>query len=168
MLKPLPRPLTPLRLPPKNCPTMFLLEFSRYDCPGCDRKWFFDTIEEIEAFIKEAYPKFPVAEWPSDCQFYPNGLNIYNCIGRTPILLMASMVDSHDFEYKMPPCFSTKVETVAKLIYDLQGIINTLEEGGEYEWPLDQITPRVDKEDLVKTVFHPVRMVKMGGWLECV
>jgi hypothetical protein len=71
---------------------------------------------------------------------------------------------------RMPVCLSPEVETVAKLIYDLQGIINTLEEGEEYEWPLDQITPRVDKEDLVKTVFHPDRMVKMGGieWLEAV
>jgi len=43
-------------------------------------------------------------------------------------------------------------------------------EDGEYQWPLDQIIPRVDKEDLVKTVFQPDRMERMGGpdWLECV
>jgi hypothetical protein len=58
---------------------------------------------------------------------------------------------------------------VAKLIYDLQGIVDAMEDG-EYQWPLDQIIPRVDKEDLVKTVFQPDRMVRMGGpeWLECV
>ena len=159
---------------PKNAvPTMYLLEFSRYDCPGCDRKWFFDTIEEIETFIKDAYPKFPVAEWPQNCEFYPNGLWIYEIVGNKPVLRMLSMVDSWmeaDDLMRMPECLSPEVETVAKLIYDLQGIIDIIEDGGEYEWPLDQITPRVDKEELAKTVFHPVRMVKMGGveWLESV
>jgi hypothetical protein len=148
---------------------MYLLEFSRYDCPGCDRKWFFDTIEEIETFIKDAYPKFPVAEWPQNCEFYPNGLNIYRT-DRTPQLLMRSMVDNYEDEGEMPECLSPEVETVATLIYDLQVIIDIIEDGGEYEWPLDQITPRVDKEELAKTVFHPDRMVKMGGveWLESV
>ena len=45
--------------------------------------------------------------------------------------------------------------------------MDLFEDGGDYQWPIDQITPRVDKEDLVKTVFQPDRM---GGpeWLECV
>ena len=83
---------------------------------------------------------------------------------------MRSMVDSNDFEYEEPMCLSTKVEFVSQLIYRLQGIVDLIEDGGEYEWPLEQITPRVDKEDLVKAVFHPNRMVRMGGpeWLECV
>jgi len=149
---------------------MYMLEFSRYDCPGCDAKWFFDSIEETETFIKDSYPKFPEAVWPQDCKFYPNGLDIYECIGRTQTLLMRSMVDANDFDCEMPVCFSTEVEPVAKLIYDLQGIIDIIEDGGEYQWPLDQITPRVDKEDLVKTVFNPTRVMSMGGpeWLECV
>jgi hypothetical protein len=152
---------------------MYMLEFSRYDCPGCDRKWFFDTIEEIATFIKDAYPKFPVAEWPQNCEFYPNGLWIYEIVGHKPVLKMLSMVDSWMEAYveipQMPVCFSTDFKTVAKLIYDLQGIIDTIEDGGEYQWPLDQITPRVDKEDLVKTVFNPTRVMSMGGpeWLEC-
>jgi hypothetical protein len=80
------------------------------------------------------------------------------------------MVDNHDFDYEMPECLSPDLETVSNLIYNLQGIVDLIEDGGEYEWPLEQITPRVDKEDLVKTVFHPDRMVRMGGpdWLECV
>lgn len=154
---------------------MYLLEFSRHDCPGCDQKWFFDTIEEIEAFIKDAYPKFPVAEWSQNGKFYPDGLWIYEIVGRNLVLVLRSMNDSwleddNPELWEMPKCSSPEVETVAKLIYDLQGIINTLEEGEEYEWPLDQIIPRIDKEDLVKTVFHPDRMVKMGGveWLEAV
>ena len=36
-----------------------MIKFSRYDCPGCDKKWFFKTIKEIESFINDAYPKFP-------------------------------------------------------------------------------------------------------------
>jgi hypothetical protein len=149
---------------------MFMLKFSRYDCPGCDKKWFFDTIEDIETFIKDAYPKFPEAVWSQDHGFYPNGLSIYEWVGRNPILKMRSMVGAHDFYYDMPICFSPEVEDVAHLIYTLQGIVDLLEDGGEYEWPLDQITPRVDKEELVKTVFHPCRAERMGGleWLECV
>ena len=149
--------------------TMYLLKFSRYDCPGCDKKWFFETIEEIEAFIRSAYPKFPVAEWNADQWFYPNGLSISECIGRNPVLKMKSMVAAHDFEYEMPVCLSSQFETVARLIYDLQGIVDRIEDG-EYEWPLDQITPRADLEDLTKTVFHPTRIERMGGpeWLECV
>ena len=84
---------------------------------------------------------------------------------------MMSMVEVHDFEYKMPEFNpSAGVETVAKLIYDLQGIVDLVEDGGYYQWPLEQITHRVDKEDLVKTVFQPDRMMRMGGpeWLECV
>ena len=82
---------------------------------------------------------------------------------------MRSMVDSNDFEYEMPECLSPEFETSAKLIYDLQGIVDAMEEG-EYQWPLEQITPRVDKEDLVTTVFSPDRVERMGGpdWLECV
>jgi hypothetical protein len=113
---------------------MYMLKFSRYDCPGCDKKWFFETMNEIEAFIKAAYPKFPKAEWPPGLGFYPDGLSISECIGRNPILKMRSMVDAHDFEYEMPECLSPEVETVAKLIYDLQGIVNLIEDG-EYEWP---------------------------------
>jgi hypothetical protein len=148
---------------------MFMLQFSRYDCPGCDKKWFFETIGEIESFIKDAYPKFPEAEWRHGHEFYPNGLSIYECVGRNPVLKMRSMVDSNDFEYEEPMCLSTKVEFVAQLIYRMQGIVDAMEDG-EYQWPLDQIIPRVDKEDLVKTVFQPDRMVRMGGpeWLECV
>ena len=155
---------------PATLHTMYMLKFSRYDCPGCDKKWFFETIEDIEIFVKDAYPKFPEAVWPMNCEFYPNGLHIYECVGRNPVLKMKSMVDTNDFEYEMPQCFSPEVETVAKLIYDLQGIIDIIEDGGEYHWPLDQITPRVDKEDLATTVFHPIRIARMGGpdWLEAV
>jgi hypothetical protein len=113
---------------------MYMLKFSRYDCPGCDKKWFFENIEKIEAFIKAAYPKFPVAEWPQDNGFYPNGLSIFECIGRNPNLKMRSMVETHDFDYEMPECLSPEVETVAKLIYDLQGIVDLIEDG-EYQWP---------------------------------
>ena len=149
---------------------MYLLKFARYDCPGCDKKWFFETIGEIESFIKDAYPKFPEAEWRHGHEFYPNGLHVYECVGRNPVLKLNSMVEVHDFDYEMPECLSPEFETIAKLIYDLQGIIDLLEDGGEYQWPLEQITPRVDKEDLVKTVFQPDRTVRMGGleWLECV
>jgi hypothetical protein len=148
---------------------MYMLEFSRYDCPGCDKKWFFETIGEIESFIKDAYPKFPEASWTRGDSFYPNGLSVYQCVGRNPILKINSMVETHDFDYEFPECLSPEFETVAKLIYDLQGIVDAMEDG-EYQWPLEQITPRVDKEDLVKAVFHPNRMVRMGGpeWLECV
>jgi hypothetical protein len=148
---------------------MFMLKFSRYDCPGCDRKWFFETIEELEAFIKDVYPKFPETEWQHGREFYPNGLSIYECVGRNPVLKMRSMVDVHDFDYEMPVCLSPEVENVGKLIYTLQGIIDAIDDG-EYQWPLDQITPRVDKEELVKTVFHPGRAERMGGpeWLESV
>jgi hypothetical protein len=147
---------------------MYMLKFSRYDCPGCVKKWFFDTIKEIESFIKDAYPKFPDAVWPQNCDFYPNGLSISECIGRKPVLKLKSMIDTNDFEYEMPECLSPEVETVARLIYDLQGIVDLIADG-EYTWPMEKITPRVDKEDLVKTVFHPDRMVRMGGfeWLEC-
>lgn len=149
---------------------MYMLKFSRYDCPGCDKKWFFETIEEIEFLIKDAYPKFPEAVWPIGSEFYPDGLSIYACTGRFPVLKMSSMVDTHDFKHEMPKCLSPGFEIAAKLIYDLQGIINVIDDGGDYQWPLDQITPRVDKEDLVKTVFHPDRIMSMGGfeWLECV
>jgi hypothetical protein len=149
---------------------MYLLQFSRYDCPGCDKLWCFDTIEEIETFVKDACPKFPETVWKPRHGFYPNGLSISEVTtGRKQVLRMKSMVDAHDFEYKMPECYSPEVEPVAKLIYDSQGIVDAMEDG-EYQWPLEQITPRVDKEDLVKTVFHPDRMVRMGGpdWLECV
>lgn len=151
---------------------MYLLKFSRYDCPGCDKKWFFETIGEIETFIKDAYPKFPETEWKHGHEFYPNGLSIYECVGRNPIMKMMSMVEVHDFEYKRPGFFNPNagLETVAKLIYDLQEIVDLLEDGGDYQWPLDQITPRVDKEDLVKTVFQSDRVMRMGGpeWLDCV
>jgi hypothetical protein len=124
---------------------MYLLEFSRHDCPGCDQKWFFDTIEEIEAFIKDAYPKFPVAEWSQNGKFYPDGLWIYEIVGRNLVLVIRSMYDSW-------------LEDDKPELWEMP------------KWPLDQIIPRVDKEDLVKTVFHPDRMVKMGGveWLESV
>lgn len=127
-------------------------------------------MEEIETFIKAAYPKFPEADWTRGHEFYPNGLSIYACTGRNPVLKMRSMYDAQDSEYEMPECLCPEVETVAKLIYDLQGIVYLVEDGGEYQWPLDQITPRVDKEDLVKAVFHPDRIMSMGGleWLECV
>lgn len=148
---------------------MYLLKFSRYDCPGCDREWFFDSVEEIESFIKDAYPKFPETEWKHGHEFYPNGLSIYEVVGGKPLLKMRSMVDSNDFEYEEPMCLSTKVQFVAQLIYRMQGIVDLMEEG-EYQWPLDHITPRVNKEDLVMTVFNPERVMKMGGrdWLECV
>ena len=146
-----------------------MLKFSRYDCPGCDRKWFFETIGEIETFIKDAYPKFPETEWEQDREFYPNGLSIYECIGRTPVLKMRSMVESHDFDYEIPEFLFSQFETVSKLIYELQGIVDAIQDG-EYKWPLDQVTPRVDKEELVQAVFKPDRMMRMGGpeWLECV
>jgi hypothetical protein len=82
---------------------------------------------------------------------------------------MMSMVESHDFAYEMSESLSPQVNTVAKLIYELQGIVDAMDDG-EYQWPLEQITPRVDKEDLVKTVFSPNRVAVMGGteWLECV
>ena len=147
-----------------------MLEFSRYDCPGCDAKWFFDSIEDIETFIKDCYPKFPEAVWPQD-SFYPNGLSISEIVGRKPVLKMRSICDCCEAGdlMSMPVWSSTEFKTVARLIYDLQGIIDTIEDGGEYQWPLDQITPRVDKEDLVKTVFNPTRVMSMGGpeWLEC-
>ena len=150
---------------------MFMLQFSRYDCPGCDKKWFFETIGEIETFIKDAYPKFPETEWKHGHEFYPNGLSIYECVGCNPVLKMMSMVEVHDFEYKRPGFFNPNagLETVAKLIYDLQGIVDAMDDG-DYQWPLEQVTPRVDKEELVKTVFNPDRMMRMGGpeWLECV
>jgi hypothetical protein len=148
---------------------MYLLKFSRYDCPGCDKKWYFDTIGELETFIKDAYPKFPETEWPQGRGFYPNGLSIYECVGRNPVLKMRSMVDSNDFEYYEPMCLSTKVEFVSQLIYRLQGIVDSMEDG-EYQWPLDKVVPRVDKEDLIKAVFHPDRIERMGGleWLEAV
>jgi len=128
---------------------MYLLKFSRYDCPGCDRSWYFDTLTELESFVKDAYPKFPETEWRHGHEFYPNGLSIYEVIGQKAVLKMRSMVDSNDFEYEEPMCLSTKVEFVAQLIYRMQGIVDAMDEG-EYEWPLEQITPRVDKEDLVK------------------
>jgi hypothetical protein len=144
--------------------TMYMLKFSRYDCPGCDRKWFFETIKDLETFLKDVYPKFPETEWRHGHEFYPNGLSIYECV-----LKMRSMVETHDFAYEMSESLSPQVNTVAKLIYDLQGIVDAMEDGG-YQWPLDKITPRVDKEELVKTVFNPNRMMRMGGpeWLECV
>jgi hypothetical protein len=79
------------------------------------------------------------------------------------------MVDSNDFEYEMPMCLYPEFETAAKLIYRMQGIVDAMEDG-EHQWPLDQITPRVDKEDLVTTVFNPDRAMRMGGpeWLDCV
>jgi hypothetical protein len=82
---------------------------------------------------------------------------------------MMSMVESHDFAYEMSESLSPQVNTVAQLIYELQGIVDAMDDG-EYQWPLDEITPRVDKEDLVTTVFNPVRVERMGGpdWLECV
>jgi len=159
--------------------TMYTLEFSRFDWFGCDLKWEFESIEEIEKFIKDSYPKFPVAEWPSDCKFYPNGLSIWkNVPGNDDgkyhevydVILMRSMAESPDDYPSMPDSLNEATDKVAKLIYDLQLIIDNLEEGGEYEWPIDQIVPRVDKEELVKAVFHPSRVMKMGGpeWLECV
>jgi hypothetical protein len=160
---------------------MYTLTFSRYDCPGCDYSWYFDTIEEIEYFIKESYPKFPVAEWPLDCKFYPNGLSIwknvpgdvvYNGLYREvyDVMVMESMVDAHDFSCLPPKSLYAETDKIAQLIYDLQIIVDKLEDGEEYEWPIDQIVPRVDKEELVKTVFHPSRVMKMGGfeWIECV
>lgn len=148
---------------------MFMLKFSRYDCPGCDRSWYFDTLKELEVFVKDAYPKFPETEWKHGHEFYPNGLSIYECIGRTPVLKMRSMVESHDFDYEIPEFLFSQFETVSKLIYELQGIVDAIQDG-EYKWPLDQVTPRVDKEELVQAVFKPDRMMRMGGpeWLECV
>lgn len=157
----------------------YTLEFSRYDCPGCDYKWYFESIEEIEKFILDSYPKFPVAEWPSDCKFYPNGLRIWkNVPGNDDgkyhpvydVLMMRSMAELPSDYPSMPESLGEATDKVAKLIYDLQVIIDILEDGGEYEWPIEQIVPRVDKEDLVKTVFHPSRVMKMGGfeWIECV
>jgi hypothetical protein len=148
---------------------MYMLKFSRYDCPGCDRSWYFDTLTELESFVKDAYPKFPETEWRHGHEFYPNGLSIYEVIGQKAVLKMRSMVDSNDFEYEEPMCLSTKVEFVAQLIYRMQGIVDAMDDG-EYQWPLDQITPRVDKESLVAAVFHPGRVEKLGGlgWLECV
>jgi hypothetical protein len=149
---------------------MYELAFSRYDCPGCDTWWYFESIQDIEEFIKDAYPKFPVAEWPIDCKFYPNGLSIYKIVGQAHVMMLRSMVASHDFESFMPESYCVESDEVAKLIYDLQIIVDQLEEGQEYEWPIDQIVPRVDKEELAKTVFHPSRVEKMGGfeWIECV
>ena len=115
-------------------PAMYLLHFSRYDCPGCDKMWWFTTMGDLESFIKAAYPKYPVAEWPPDRGFYPNGLSIRKCTGNNQDLILRSMVDVHDFEYDMPECLSPEVETVAKLIYDLQGIVDLIEDG-EYAWP---------------------------------
>ena len=148
---------------------MYLLQFARYDCPGCNKLWHFSTMEELESFVREACPKFPETFWKPRHGFYLNGLSISEIVGRKQVLKMKSMVDVHDFEYGMPECFSSEVETVAKLIYDSQGIVDTMEDG-EYQWPLDQIIPRVDKEDLAKEVFNPDRIMRMGGpeWLECV
>jgi hypothetical protein len=69
-----------------------------------------------------------------------------------------------------PEALCIETDKVAKLIYDLQIIVDQLEDGGEYEWPIDQIVPRVDKEELAKTVFHPRRVEKMGGfeWVDAV
>ena len=141
---------------------MYMLEFSRDDCPN--KTWFFDTIEEIETFVKDKYPKFPDAVWPREYGFYPNGLRICQVGGRQRVLKMRSMAETHE----MPECLCQEVETLARLIYNLQGIVDSIE-GGVYEWPLDQITPRVDKEELLEVVFHPDRMMKMGGreWLQC-
>jgi hypothetical protein len=149
---------------------MYKLVFSRYDCPGCDTWWYFESIENIENFILDSYPKFPVAEWPINCTFYPNGLSIYKCVGNVHVMMMRSMIDSHDFETLMPEALCIETDKVAKLIYDLQIIIDKLEDGQEYEWPIDQSVPRVDKEELVKTVFHPSRVEKMGGfeWVDAV
>jgi hypothetical protein len=145
---------------------MYKLAFSRYDCPGCDTWWYFESIEDIEKFILDAYPKFPVAEWPIDCTFYPNGLSIYKCVGNVHVMMMRSMVES----LMGPEALCIETDRVAKLIYDLQLIVDKIEEGQEYEWPIDQIVPRVDKEDLAKTVFHPRRVEKMGGfeWVDAV
>jgi hypothetical protein len=149
---------------------MYLLQFSRYDCPGCNKMWCFSTIEELESFVRDACPKFPETTWKPRNGFYPNGLSISEVVGRKQVLRMRSMVDAHDFEHEMPECFCAEVEPVAKLIYEAQGIVDIIDDEGEYRWPLDQIPPRVDKEDLVKTVFHPTRISRMGGtdWLECV
>ena len=115
---------------------MYMLHFSRYDCPGCDKMWWFTTMGDLESFIKAAYPKYPVAEWNADQWFYPNGLSIRKCVGNNQDLVLRSMVDVHDFEYGMPECLSPEVETVAKLIYDLQVIVDLIEDG-DYEWPLE-------------------------------
>jgi len=149
---------------------MYKLAFPRYDCPGCLTWWYFESIEDIEKFILDMYPKFPVADWPIDRTFYPNGLSIYKCVGNMHVMMMRSMIDSHDFESAMPEALCIETDKVAKLIYDLQVIIEKLEDGEEYEWPIDQIVPRVDKEELAKTVFHPSRVEKMGGfeWVDAV
>jgi hypothetical protein len=148
---------------------MYKLAFSRYDCPGCDTWWYFESIENIEKFILDAYPKFPVAEWPINCTFYPNGLSIYKCVGNVHVMMMRSMINSHDYKSEFPEALCIETDKVAKLIYDLQLIVDKIEDG-EYEWPIEQIVPRVDKEDLVKTVFHPRRVEKMGGfeWVDAV
>jgi len=148
---------------------MYLLKFSRYDCPGCDKLWYFSTIKELETFVWEDCPKFPDTEWRPRHGFYPNGLSIYEIVGRKQVLRMKSMVDVHDFDYGMPECYSAEVEPLAKLIYDSQIIVDAMQDG-EHKWPLEQITSRVDKEDLAKTVFSPNRIARMGGleWLECV
>jgi hypothetical protein len=122
---------------------MFMLKFSRYDCPGCDKKWFFDTIDEIEAFIKDAYPKSPV--WPANCEFYPNGLSIYECVGRTPVLQLKSMFDTSEFGDEMPVALVPEVSTLAKLIYDLQVIVDEIQEGeddDEYDCQLQEDRPQ--------------------------
>ena len=132
-------PTTGSAPPNKRRHAMFMLKFSRYDCPGCDKKWFFDTIDEIETFVKDAYPKSPV--WPANCKFYPNGLRIYECVGRTPVLKLKSMFDTSEFGDEMPVALVPEVNTVAKLIYDLQVIVDEIQEGeddDEYDCQLQE------------------------------
>jgi len=73
--------------------------------------------------------------------------------------MMRSMVES----LMGPEVLCIETDKVAKLIYDLQVIIEKLEDDQEHEWPIDQIVPRVDKE-MAKTVFNPRRVEKMGGF----
>lgn len=115
---------------------MYLLQFSRYDCPGCNKKWYFETIEELESFLKDACPKFPETVWEARHGFYPNGLSIFEIVRGKQVLKMRSMVEVHDFDYEMPECLSPEVEAVAKFIYDSQGIVDMMDDmGGEYTWP---------------------------------
>lgn len=133
-----------------------VLEFSRYDFPDCETRWYFESIKEIEEFILKWYPVPPIPQWYGSDEFYPNGLRIYEIEEykdviplrgehdskiiriRDPdpkkVIRMHSMVDVYDFEYGMPLYTSPEYANVAKLIYDLQIIVDQIEEG-VYEFP---------------------------------
>jgi hypothetical protein len=97
-------------------------------------RWYFESIKEIEDFILKWYPVAPILDWFGSDEFYPNGLRIYEILDGKEIIRMHSMVDDHDFEYGMPMFTSPEYANVAKLIYDLQIIIDQIEEG-VYEFP---------------------------------